>query len=254
MSQGKPSSAGRWALCVAMLVAAAGTIAAPNNRAADPPRYRAALYLWGADIDGATQSGIPVEISFSELTENLDLAFMGLFEARVSSKWSVMADVVYMDVSKDDSGTVSPLGIPVTADVAMTGWVVNLNGARNVYESDHATVNVLFGTRYFDLANDLTATIANRPTTFEAGEKVWDGVVGVRGDITLPKRWFLSYYLDAGTGESDFTWQGFFGAGYAWKLVDVALGYRYLSWEFKSDGDFKDMMLGGPLLGVAFKF
>lgn len=226
---------------------------AQGSQADDSSRYKLAVYLWAADIDGQTWSDRSVQISFSELSENLDLAFMGSFEARIS-KWSVMADVVYMDVSADDAGTVSPLGIPVSADVGMTGWVVNVNAARNVVDGDRGRVNVLFGPRYFDLDNSLTATIANQSSEFGTNDTVWDGVVGVRGDVRLPKQWFLGYYLDIGTGDSDFTWQGFAGGGYGWKSVDVAIGYRYLSWEFDADSNFEDLAFSGPILGAAFKF
>ena len=36
---------------------------------------------------------------------------------------------------------------------------------------------------------------------------VWDGIVGLRGNVKLDKYWYLPYYFDVGTGASDLTWQ-----------------------------------------------
>jgi hypothetical protein len=33
----------------------------------------------------------------------------------------------------------------------------------------------------------------------------WDGIVGLRGRWNLGNNWFVPVYLDAGTGESQFT-------------------------------------------------
>ena len=254
------SYACKYAVGVGMLVAAASPISAQESQSDDQWKFKAAVYLWGAAIDGTTQAGSDLDIPFSDLWDNLNFAFMGAFEAR-KEKWSAAADVIYMDVSADKSGTISPferlpsITFPASANVEMTGWVVNLNGARNVYDGEHASVDLLIGARYLYLDNKLTANVANLPSsTVDATDSTLDAVAGVKGNIKLSKSWFLPYHLDIGTGQSDFTWQGFGGVGYSFKPVDVVLGYRYIYWDFDSSSDFDNLSFSGPLLGAAFKF
>ena len=45
-------------------------------------RYKASLYLWGAGIGGTSSSGGDVDVSFSDIIDNLDMAAMGAIEAR----------------------------------------------------------------------------------------------------------------------------------------------------------------------------
>jgi hypothetical protein len=59
---------------------------------------------------------------------------------------------------------------------------------------------------------------------FSRDKKVWDGVVGLQGDIGLPKSFFIPYYVDIGTGQSDFTWQAILGVGYKPRWGEITLG------------------------------
>jgi hypothetical protein len=57
-------------------------------------------YFWAAELDGdATLRGRtgPVEVSFSDLLDNLDIAFMGRLEAW-NGKWGLFLDGLYMDL------------------------------------------------------------------------------------------------------------------------------------------------------------
>ena len=66
--------------------------------------------------------------------------------------------------------------------------------------------------------------------------------------------WFIPFHLDIGTGESDFTWQGFAGLGYRFKSLDVLVGYRYLYWDFEDNAALDDLDVSGPGAGVRFYF
>lgn len=250
-----PSRAGALLLCVGLLLQGTGPVSAQESGSADPWKFKAALYLWGAAIDGTTRGGNEFDASFSDIWDNLDFAFMGAFEAR-NGKWSAAADVIYMDVSADRAGTIGPRSAPVSADLDLTGWVLNFQGARNVYEEDYASVDVLLGARYLDLESKLTATLPGplgQPTSKASGD-VWDAIVGVKGQINVTKSWFLPYHLDIGTGQSNVTWQLLGGVGYAFERVDLILAYRYMAWSFDSDDQLDDLNFSGPLFGAVFKF
>ena len=82
---------------------------------------------------------------------------------------------------------------------------------------------------------------------------VWDGIVGATGKVKLNEKWYLSYYVDVGTGDTRLTRQAFGGVGYRFKRVDAILGYRYLDWDFDGNDVFDDLNLSGPLVGIKFK-
>jgi hypothetical protein len=216
-------------------------------------KFKAAIYLWAAGMQGTTRRGNEIDVGFDDIWDNLDMAFMGAFEAR-KSKWSLAADVIYLDVSADKSGTIGP-GVPANADVDFTGWVINLQGARNVLDAEQASVDILAGARYLDFDSKLTLSVggAPLPTARQSGS-VWDGVIGVKGNVNVTKKWYLPYYLDAGTGQSDLTWQAAGGVGYRFNCCDIVLVYRHIYWDFKSDRALKDISISGPTLGGVFKF
>ena len=93
-----------------------------------------------------------------------------------------------------------------------------------------------------------------RNLTISEKGNVWDGIVGVKGKVSLYKNWYLPFYADVGTGESEITWQAAGGIGYAFDETNVVLLYRHLSWDFKSDSLLREIAFSGPTLGAAFHF
>ncbi len=72
-------------------------------------------YFWAAELKGdATLRGRtgPVEVSFSDLLDNLDIAFMGRAEAW-KGRWGLFFDGLYMDLGAEFS---TPQGL-VSADI-----------------------------------------------------------------------------------------------------------------------------------------
>jgi len=227
-------------------------------------QFAGAVYLWGAGIDGRTQSGADVTVSFGDLVDNLEMGFMGALAAR-KGKWSVFTDVIYLDVGADKSIDVSvPVGpgfidVTTAANLDLKGLVLQFAGGYNLLMKGESRLDLVAGTRYLDLDMDLFLSLeALGPglsrTLAESGS-VWDGIVGVKGNIALGDRWYLPYYFDIGTGESEFTWQALGGVSFrAANWVDLALVYRQIDWDFGSDSLIDDLSFSGPALGAIFRF
>jgi len=229
---------------------------------ADDWRYAGTLYLWGAGIKGETAGGSDVDVSFDTLLSNLNMTFMGAFEAR-KGEWSAVADVIYLNVGATDSGEVPvPMASGVTADVdarvKTKGWVLNLLGAYNLYATDKAGLDLVFGARYIDLELDFDLGVAagqyNVQRSFSQKGNSWDAVAGFKGRLNLDDRWYIPYYADIGTGESDLTWQLFGGVGYAFDWGDVSLVYRHIEWDFGSDSKIDNINFSGPALAATWRF
>ncbi len=240
-----------------------------NARAADPAtgddwRYDASLYLWGAGVSGKTAfdrnlgGSSDIDLGFDTIINNLNMAFMGAFEAR-KTKWSLLADVIYLNLGANKGAHVpvplvpgSAPSIKVDADLKLKAWLVNLVGGYNLWQTNQGTLDVLAGARYFDLKLGFGLRV-NAGRVFPSAN-VWDAVVGVKGHLDLNKQWYVPYYLDVGTGQSDFTWQALAGVGYRFHWGDVSLGYRYIDWRFGSDSDIDNFNLSGPMLAATFRF
>ena len=231
--------------------------------------FAVAAYLWGADIGGSTGSGADIDVSFSDLFSGLNAGFMGSFEAR-KDKWLVLTDLVYLDVSADNTTNVTipvgpglgpgPVPIDITAktEIDLKGTVFQLAGGYNLLSDGPLKLDLLAGTRYLNLDNDFTVDLSaigrSRKTKISDSGSVWDGIVGVKGMYALNPRWSLPYYADIGTGQSDFTWQAAAGVAYhAADWVDVALVYRYLAWDIGEDF-VDDLNFSGPTLGAIFRW
>lgn len=220
----------------------------------DEWNYLASFYLWGADLKGTANNGAKIDISFSDLVDNLEMAFMGGLVAN-KGKWSFATDIIYLDVSSTDKNS----GIvPLKTTVDLSGTVLQFVGGYRVHDEDGYRINLVAGTRYLDLSTDIKANLLVPPNTtvkISESDYTWDVIVGVRGLYTVNERWSIPYYVDMGTGDSDKTYHLSTGFNYRTSdTLNIAFRYRYLDWEFDSHDLLKDISFKGPLLGITYNF
>lgn len=246
-------------LAAVLLGAAATAVADPGER----PDYRASLYLWGAGIQAETPRGSDVDVGFDTIIRNLDLAFMGAFEAR-RGPWSVIGDLIYLHVGLDDGATLPvtvagrPTSLQADARIDTRGWVLELFGAYALAGAERASVDALLGVRYLDLTLDFDLDLsADRPLIAverSAAQRAWDLVAGLKGRVELGDGWFLPWWADVGTGDSAVTWQLVGGVGYAFDRAEVSLLYRHLAWDFGGGEQLDNLAFSGPMLAASWRF
>jgi len=250
------------ALYVGALMLAPVHARAEDSGENDGWQFAGALYGWGAGIDGKTRGGTEISVDFDDLLDSLEMGFMGAFEAR-KGKWSLLADAIYLDLEANKTANVTlPIGrgidVTTNTNANLKGWVLQFGVSYNLLTKGKSKLDFLVGTRYLDLDIDLALGIEAIPDnyrTISVGDSLWDGFVGVKGNIGLSKRWYLPYYLDIGTGDSEFTWQALGGVGLrAAKWIDLTLVYRHLEWDLKSDRVIDKISFSGPAFGVIFRF
>ena len=258
-------------LILAGLVAAAVAPAEAAGAAPDDARkYKFAIYGWLPDIRGTLNQEIPgsgdtLAIDADTLLDNLDMTAMLAFEARRGEHWSILADLIYLDEGAEASGVVTVPDIPelvldAEARLDLKAWIVSLGGARTIVERERATLRVLFAVRYFNMDTDLDLRFEGEippelsQANFTNEATLWDGVIGVQGRLHLGKHWFVPYHLDAGTGESDFTWQAMAGFGYRFRWGSVFGVYRALEYDQGSSKPVEDFRFAGPALAVNIRF
>jgi len=160
-------------LGVGLVLLALSTISLPAYAGEPAPadKWTFALrpYLWAPGVSGTLKYDIPpgggggasVDIS-SYILQNLNFALMLSAEAR-KGNWSVLTDVVYLDVESDDSKVKSvsfagpggrvdvSAGADVGTKVNLSGFEWELAGAYTVARGRNSSLDVLAGFRYLGL-------------------------------------------------------------------------------------------------------
>jgi len=63
----------------------------------------------------------------------------------------------------------------------------------------------------FSINGDLgPVVLPGRSGSKTVSASLWDGIVGVKGRCAFgdERKWFVPFYLDVGTGQTQLTWQG----------------------------------------------
>ena len=263
--------------CAMAALAAFAAVAPTTSRAETPDewRYGATIYVWLPDMGGSTKfpegsGGSSIEITASDILNALNFAFMGTFNAQ-KGRWGIFTDVNYLDLSASDKrsrdltvGGADLGGVTAKADLGVTGWLWTTEGSYRVVDKPDYTMDLVAGVRLLNLTEDLKWSLSgdlgelpiDPKGKSEVSDNYWDGIVGVKGRATFgaEKKWFVPYYVDIGTGNSDLTWLGMIGAGYSFDWGDVLGVWRYVDYEFSSSDPIQDLYFNGPAFGVTFRF
>jgi hypothetical protein len=164
----------------------------------------------------------------------------------------VFTDIIYIDFGDQRSrvrGVTGPEGRPLssidrdaTTNLSTTFWT--LAGARTLVHDPKGDLDLLAGFRYVGIETELKVDIIGSDGVVDTSSRSsrdlteWDGILGVKGQVRLGEgRWYMPYYLDVGTGSSNWTWQALLGVGCAFDWGDVNLSIRSLSYDFDSERD-----------------
>jgi len=224
-------------------------------------QFGANIYMWMPTLGGKTPNGDTIKIEFSDLLDDLEFVYMGGVEAR-NGRWHLTTDVIYMSLKQDTGGKVTlpdQREVKVDAEMKLQSWVITPAVGYSFIETDKVMMEALAGARYLWLKPELDLRVSDplesgRRKISDSGD-VWDGIVGIRGNVNLDKSWYVPYYVDIGTGDSQLTWQWMAGFGVkVSKVVDVVAAWRYLYWRFDDNDVLKKLYINGPLVGVKFRF
>lgn len=267
------------ALAVLMmaLLASTGALAQQPESESKSWQFGLSIYGWFPNVAGQTSFTPPggsseFGIDIDDILDNLEFALMGTFDVR-KGRWGILTDVLYMDAGDSKTGTreltIGRRALPVDAsanvDLDLKSWIWTLTGYYRALEKTGLTLDVVGGFRYLDVEQKVNWTVTgnvgpipapDRTGAAKADLKNWDAIIGARGRFAFGAQnaWFVPYYFDVGTGESDFTWQGIAGIGYAFHWGEIVAAWRYLYYNLASDEAIKDMNFSGPVIGVTFRW
>ena len=257
---------------VAVLLTGAAAAQAP----ADDWQFRAMIYGYLPTIRGSTTfpagTGSDISVDANQIISHLKFTFMGSLEAQ-KGRWGAFTDIIYLNVGASKSGTRDltiggvelPAGITANASLDIKGTVWTLAGNYRVLATPESSFDAFAGARLLSVKERLgwefSANIGpivgpGQSGNSQAKRDNWDGIVGVKGRFNFgPSReWFVPYYVDVGTGDSNLTWQGIAGIGYAFNWGEVVGAWRYLDYDFKPGKKIEGVNFSGPAVGVAFRW
>lgn len=240
--------------------------------------FQAIVYGYFPEIGGSTafprrnDSG-SINVSNDQLLDSLNFAFMGTFEAR-RGRWGLFTDFIYLDVSGGNSGTRSftvggrdiPASVSANLDLTIKGVLWTVAGEYLAISDPSHQMYVLGGARLLDVKETLSYAFSadigpfvgpGRSGSTSVDQSYWDAVIGVKGRFNFgaKREWFVPYYVDVGTGQSDLTWQVFGGIGYQFNSWgSVLAGWRYLDYKFRSSSPIESLDFNGPMIGVVFNW
>jgi len=206
-----------------------------------------------------------VDVSFSDILDNLDLGFMGYAEHR-RGKWSFIGDVAYLNVSAEKTRSRTSV-TSLTLDVEYKQTLAEAFVGYRVFEQNQGEaqfgIDLLVGARYneLDFELDVRASLLGLTTSASRNpDQDWvDGVIAARVQYGYDNGWGVSAWADIGDGSdsSSFQLAGF--VSYRFKNnIRVIGGYRLYHIENTGDSGGRrfdlDLDYTGPLLGVSHRF
>lgn len=157
-------------------------------------------------------------------------------------------------------GTIPPGG-NIAAKVDTKQFTATLMGGYRVIETPRFTLDTLGGLRFWHISNDVTLTgsLGGASGSVEHAESFrWvDPLVGLRAFLPLTERLSLQGQVDIGGfgAGADLTWSAMATVNYVFSdRLSASVGYKVLDVDYDHDGHVYDTRLGGPVLGVTYRF
>jgi len=258
-------------IALAALLLPAPAIAQP---AMNTSEVRASIYAFLPSVRGTTRFDTPlgstIDVDSGTLLDNTDMALMAAFEVQ-RNRFGGFVDFMYFDVGTTKSATRDlaidgvPLPVTVNADATLDlqTSILTMAGQVRAVSRPHVVLDLFGGARRLDISTSLAWRFdsnvgpfagPSRSGTADASGDNWDAIGGVKGRIALgaSRRVYAIFYADAGAGDSDLTYQGLAGVGYAFKHCDILGAWRYVGYELGDDRKLDSLGLTGPAVGVSF--
>lgn len=270
---------GRAAIGLALGTLASTFACAQSSTEATPSawKFSGTLYGYLPSLGGRSSvpvdsGGTPINITASEIIDALKFTVMGSFDAH-NGRWGMFTDVLYLDLGGDkqqsSNFTIGNIGLPAgtTADLGLDlkGWIWTLAGEYRFVADPGLTLDGVAGARWLDLRQTARWNIsgnlgpivpAGRSGVHESNLSVVDAIVGVKGRAALgsDQRWFVPFYADIGTGQSDMTWQAATGISYAYHWGEISALWRYLGYDMKPGKSVVKLNFSGPMVGATLRW
>ena len=248
----------RAAAVSALLIVTFAALSVPNDAQAqrvDESYFRVTPYIWALSLDGATGlptgEDLPIDASFSDLLDNLNMALMVDLEWNTSSDWFFLLDGMWASLESDIS-TPGPLPLTGTAEIDMFLWDALVGYSLN------ENLGAYIGARLYD--QEVTIKTGGIAPDVTIGDDWTDFIIGVRVFGSLGENWSMGGRLDgaiSGDSDSAINLQFIFARHFG-ENMHLNLGWRYYDVDYESGTGLDrykwDVAHSGPIIGWSWEF
>ena len=235
-------------------ISAVLALALPMSAQAGDWTHSVSVYGWFPALDstiGTAFGDLDMSVSAKDLISNLDMAFMGAYEAN-NGQWGFVGDLFYSDISSSKPG---PFGF-ASADLDLELTILSGFATYRISQTDTSIVDLYGGLRAYDMTVDGQFNGGANPTF--GGADTWvDPVIGIRGRWSLSEKWGFTALLDLGGFGIGSDMSGQFLGTFDYAINDrwdFRFGYRYLAIDKPIGGRDNRIDLHGPILGASYTF
>lgn len=240
-------------LAVALAIVTVGFTAEAQARE-DTWRFQLTPYVWLANLSGDIRplTGAPIvstSRSFDEVLDDLEGAFFISASARYE-RWVLFGDFTYASLSHVG---VTPAGL--SAEGKMRQHSFTAAGGYQAIRGHGHYLDLLAGARAWRMEAEIAVPALGldlrdterwaEPTLLARLRSVWSS------------DWSTLLHVDVGGFGigADSTWQVLATVNYRVNdALYLSTGYRYLALDRDEEGTRLDISMGGPLLGVTWRF
>ena len=156
--------------------------------------YSVTPFLWITGQKGKVATLPPAEpadldVSFSDIIDNMDLSLMGFFEAR-KGRFGLFSEIFYVGISTDAD---TPGRFYSGADYEQDLWGVSFGASYAVSQNDQHVLDAVILARFWDLNNELKLNAGTLPDTKTSEHERWqDALIGLKGKFRLNQKWSVT--------------------------------------------------------------
>lgn len=217
----------------------------------DTWQFSGGSYLCGVGIRsyvGNHSTGTAfMKTDFNDIVSDLDVAVMG--EAR-KGPVSLLVDLMYIETTPRSD---LPADTGAIDSKSFTGF---MGGSYTVLGDDTARLDVAGGVRAWYSGSTLSLHDGPQGGLSGSDHATWmDALVGLRGQVALSDRVWVSSCGLGGSGQARADWDvaGLVG----WDCLpgfSAVVGYRAMGVNYHHDGFVYEIVQQGPLLGISGRF
>ena len=219
----------------------------------------AAPYLWASGLDGNVGAfGIPtqsIDLSFGDVVEDLDFAFMGVAEAR-RGRISIGVDLAYARLS-DAIGT--PAGVIANSvDATLKTFMGTVVAGYDLVPDAATDLDLIADARFWSVDTELRVVggpLGGR--TISDGDDWVDPVVGLEVRHSVDENLYLAgWAMVGGFGAGSDSMRDVMG-GLGYRVSDrtsLYFGYRPAGVDYRCGGFVYDVTQKGPVFDGVFRF
>ncbi len=228
------------------------------------------LYVFATDVSGDLEVGnfsTDVDVSFSDILENLDIGVLGLVEHR-SGDWMFILDLAYLSLEADNKASNGMASVKIGTEAVQSiveGFIGHRLYKKLEKNKTKYAIDVLAGARYVNIDLDTSANVSALGTgakiALDSDIDFIDPVIGSRFRYNINKTWGISIYGDIGGFGigSELTWQAICLVNYNIENdYRIYAGLRYLHFRYEDDtalGNLEwEANYSGPVIGFAKRF